>query len=160
LDVATVDQAFPGPYKLEPSSTMQNDKGYTYVVDNLFDHDVSTSWQPRRRDRHPQVVITFPEQLTLTSIEITNGFQAYDAKDGDELVLNSRIAHARLRFADSSEIQIQFDADERMKKVDLGQKRTREVTFLVDDVHRGSKWPDLAISEISFRFLGPPPPLD
>ncbi len=160
LDVANVDQAFRGPYKLEASSTMQTDKGYTYVVDNLFDHDVATSWQPRRSDRHPQVLIKFPDQLTLTSIEISNGFQAYDAKDGDEFVLNSRIAHARLRFADSSEIQIQFDVDERMKKVDLGQKRTREVTLLVDDVHRGTKWRDLAISEISFRYLGSPPPLD
>jgi len=90
--------------------------------------------------------------VIVTSVQIANGFQVADAH-GDEFLLNSRIANGRIRFSDRTETAINFAADDRAPtRFEVASKPTRSVTVLIDSVHRGSRWNDLAVSEVQVRY--------
>jgi len=104
--------------------------------------------------------LDFDHDVIVTSVQIANGFQATDAH-GDEFLLNSRIANGRIRFSDGEETAINFTADDRSPtRFEVASKPTRSVTVLIDSVHRGSRWNDLAVSEIQVRYREPPPATD
>ncbi|MBX3157670.1 MAG: discoidin domain-containing protein [Deltaproteobacteria bacterium] len=131
------------------SSSHPASDGYTYVPSNLQDGALTTSWQPAKTDKGPHWVrLELAETATVTAIAIANGFQTRDGY-GDEFVLNSRIASARLRFDDGEEVGVHFDAGARgFVRFPVGGRRTRVVELLVDTTYAGTKWNDLAISEI------------
>lgn len=138
------------------SSTHKPGAGYTFDVANVLDGDVATSWQPRDSTSPAWVQLDFAGDVTVTVIKIANGFQASD-RLGDEFVLNSRIAKARLRFSDNTEMPIEFSTDARgLVPFKVPSKSTRSITVLVDRVFRGSRWDDLAISEIEVETLSAP----
>lgn len=135
------------------SSAQPPSAGYTFVGENLIDGAVATSWQPAKKAKGPHWVrLELAEEATITEVAIANGFQVVD-RIGDEFVLNRKIARARLRFSDSGEIPIQFDADVRdFVRFAIPRKKTRTVELLVEETHPGTKWDDLAVSEI--RVIG------
>jgi hypothetical protein len=97
--------------------------------------------------------LEFASEITVTSVAIANGFQTTD-KFGDEFQLNSRIQNARLQFSDDTEIPIKFEADARgLVTFSVPERKTRSITVVVDEVFRGTKWNDLAVSEIEVRAL-------
>jgi len=141
------------PTNVTASSTQKAGPGYTFVPSNLTDGDLASSWQPASGKSPTWFRLDYDGEITVTSIAIANGFQTTD-KHGDEFLLNSRISTGRVRFSDDSEIKIEFEQDARtFVKFEVPQKRTRSVTVFVDDVFQGTKWKDLAVSEIEVRAL-------
>jgi hypothetical protein len=62
-----------------------------------------------------------------------------------------------LRFTDATEVPIQFAAEARgYVRFPIERKRTRSLELLVDDTFNGTKWNDLAISEIEVTGTTPP----
>ncbi len=136
------------PVRITASSTNPLVPGYSFIPDNLDDGDLTTSWQPAKGDGGAKVQLDFAVEVTISRVGIANGFQAID-KVGDQFVLNSRIARARLRFDDGSEVLLEYAPDARgITFADVPASKTRSVVLLVDDTHRGTRWNDLAISEI------------
>lgn len=143
------------PTRVTASSSHKADPTYTFTPNNMTDGDLKSSWQPASAARPTWVRLDFPREITVTSIGIANGFQTTDQL-GDEFMLNSRIAKGRARFSDNSEIKIEFEQDARgFVRFDVPQKGTRSVTIFVDDVFRGTKWNDLAVSEVEVRASKP-----
>lgn len=132
------------------SSTHAPAAGYVFDPTNLVDGDTQTSWQAERSDRSPWIHFEFKEELLLAALHLANGFQTVD-RFGDEFVNNERIATARIRFSDGTEVPIQIDADTRgFIRFDLPRTSTRSARIIVDTTHAGFKWRDLAVSEVTF----------
>jgi hypothetical protein len=131
------------------SSSQPPSAGYTFVGDNLIDASVATSWQPAKNAKGPHWIrLELTDEATITEVAIANGFQVVD-RIGDEFALNRKIARAKLRFGDAGEIPIEFNADARdFVRFAVPRKRTRTVEILVEDTHPGTKWNDLAVSEV------------
>ena len=140
--------------RVTASSAQGPSVGYTFVATNLLDGALETSWQPAKNDRGPHWVrLELDEEMTVTSVAIANGFQTKD-RYGDEFLMNRRIASGRLRFGDGAEVPIRFAADARgLVKFPIERKQTRSVELLVDETHDGTKWKDLAISEIQLTGI-------
>ncbi len=130
------------------SSTMTAGKRYSYGAENLFDGDLATSWQPRRDDPHPWVRVTFSAPLVVDGLRIANGFQISD-NDGDEFLLNSRVAKATVTFDDGTRLPLDFQLDQRgYASFKVPTITTKTMTFSIDAVTPGTRWKDLAISEV------------
>ena len=141
--------------RVTASSSHPRGAGYTFVATNLIDGSLSTSWQPARSERGSPlwVRLEFDSPVTVTSVGIANGFQTKD-RFGDEFLLNRRIATGRLRFEDASELPIRFAEDARgYVRFAVPRKATRTVELVVDEMFAGSKWSDLAVSEIEVTGL-------
>ena len=140
--------------RISASSAQGPSVGYTFVATNLLDGAIETSWQPAKNDRGPHWVrLELDEEVTITSIAIANGFQIKD-RYGDEFLLNRRIASGRLRFGDGAEVPVRFAADARgLVSFPIDRKRTRTVELFVDETHDGTKWKDLAVSEIQITGI-------
>jgi hypothetical protein len=155
--------------QVKASSTHTSAAGYSFSAANLFDADLTTCWQADRGDKSPWVQVEFDAPIMISAIKIANGFQITD-KFGDEFVLNSRIADGRIRFSDNAEVTIHFEADERgFITFTMPAKSTRSLRLIVDKTYRGTRWNDLAVSEISIvgdgngladaaKWPGPTPP--
>jgi len=140
------------PIRASASSTHAAGLGYTFSPSNLLDGDLATSWQPANSRGPTWFRLDFEHEVIVTSIQIANGLQTEDSH-GDEFLLNSRIANGRIRFSDGAETPINFTAGDRAPtRFEVASKPTRSVTVLVDSVHRGSRWNDLAVSEVQVRY--------
>ncbi len=142
------------------SSTVQGAGEYSFRVQNLLDGDLTTSWQPASKQGGvgEWVMVLFPAEVDLEGVEVANGFQRQD-RFGDEFLLNNRVEVARLVFSDGSEEVLRFGADQRgMIEFPFALRRVEWVKLVVDSVHPGSKWQDLAVSELAFRVRQPEEP--
>lgn len=134
------------------SSTMPASAGYEFEPGMLTDGDVTTSWQPERSKggKGETALFSFDADVALQGLAIANGFQVED-RFGDEFVNNSRLKAARLVFSDGSEERITLPADQRgLVEVGFKPRKTRWLKLIVEEVHPGAKWKDLAISEVVF----------
>lgn len=126
------------------------------TVQDVEDHlrgrrRIAPRWSMAERTRFAVIDLDNPNKHVRRRDRKREALQTTD-RFGDEFLLNSRIAHARLRFGDGSEVPIRFEADKRgLVNFDVGNKTTNEVTLLIDDVHAGTRWHDLAVSEIDVR---------
>jgi len=156
------------PIRVTASSTMKAFGGYSFDPSNLVDGKVSTSWQPSSpelRNGATWVQFDLPNEVSLSAIRIANGFQTTD-KNGDEFVLNSRIAVARAVLSDGTSFALEFSGAERgFVRFNLpAATPTRTVRVVIDSIHRGAPRPtgsrlsdDLAISEIELLAPSAPP---
>jgi hypothetical protein len=140
------------------SSEHSPSAGYTFVASNLIDGVITTSWQPAKSDKGPYWVrLEFDHEVTITEVRIANGFQTSD-RYGDEFKLNRKVASGRLRFG-NAEQPVRFDPDARgFQPFPVKRIVTRTVELRVDETHPGTKWNDLAISEIEVRGMTPTQP--
>lgn len=133
------------------SSSMPEGGGYSFDAKNLTDRDLTTSWQPKKNAKGGKgewVLVSFREEVTLAGVGIANGFQAQD-RFGDEFALNSRVKSARLVFSDASEETVEFDPEQRgLTEVVFSARKVKWVKLVIEAVHPGSKWKDLAVSEL------------
>ena len=134
------------------SSTMPASAGYEFDPEKLTDGDLTTSWQPERTrgGKGESALFSFDVEVALQGVSIANGFQVQD-RFGDEFLNNSRVKEARLVFSDGSEEKISLPADQRgLVEIAFKPRRTKWLKLIVEEVHPGSKWKDLAISEVVF----------
>jgi hypothetical protein len=136
------------------SSSLETWKEYTFGAENLIDGQSRTSWQPRGK-----VSATNPTSFTLelaapanlAGIAIANGFQRHDGL-GDLFALNARIKKATV-FLDDSKVGIPIAFEPTVRgwvefSLPPQGSPTTKVTVVVESVHPGSKWKQLAVSEI------------
>ena len=133
------------------SSNLPESSGYNFDPSNLQDADLTTSWQPKKNGKGGKgdwVLVEFKQEVVLAGVGVANGFQVQD-RFGDEFALNSRVKTARLVFSDASEETIEFGADQRgLAEFSFAPRKTKWVKLVVEAVHPGSKWKDLAVSEL------------
>ena len=68
---------------------------------------------------------------------------------GDLFAGNNRVNAARITFDDGTFVEVSFPDPQRgWTRFEWIPKRTRTLTFTVNSVHRGTRWNDLAISEV------------
>lgn len=137
---------------LSTSSSMKNWKQYSFGAGNLVDDNLWTSWQPVTKPGGgvgEWVNMTFATPQSLTGLEISNGFRRIDDKFGDLYHMNNRIKTATLECSDGTRLPIEL-ADEPVERtVSLPAPiRCSWVKLTVDSVYRGTKWNDLAVSEL------------
>jgi len=124
-------------------------QGYTFASSNLLDLDTTTSWQP---DSNGGVGAWFKldlsEETNVGGVEVANGLQLKD-RLGDLFAGNNRVNAARITFDDGTFVEVSFPDPQRgWTRFEWIPKRTRTLTFTVNSVHRGTRWNDLAISEV------------
>jgi hypothetical protein len=138
------------PARVTASSTQPAGPGYSFSPDNVADGNLATSWQPSGGRKPMWIRLDFESEIDLTSVSIANGFQSRD-RFGDEFILNDRIAVGRIRLSDGVEVPVRFAADTRgLVRFPLSGSTTW-IALFVDETHRGTKWHDLAVSEIEVR---------
>jgi hypothetical protein len=136
------------PSKVAASSVHLPASGYTYDAENLIDGAVETSWQPAKKaSGDVWIRFDYDAPITVTSIAIANGFQTND-RFGDEFLLNRRIAKGVIVIG-SVEVPIEFESSTRSYVHFAIPKATGStIEIRIKDTHPGSKFNDLAVSEI------------
>jgi hypothetical protein len=132
------------------STSMPRWKSYTFEPSNLTDGKLDTSWQPRSTSGGvgEWFQLDFDGYVRLSRCSVGNGLQLVDAL-GDLFLLNNRLKKARLIFSDGVEQPITFDPTQRGQvRFDVPAVRTKSVRLVVDEIEPGSKFKDLAVSEI------------
>lgn len=146
------------PVSVKASSVLPPWKGYRFNAEQLVDGDLTTSWQPldkRRGGVDQWFELELGSVAPISELWIANGLQRTD-RLGDLFVMNNRVARARVTFSDGTEAMFWLPADTReYTKVKFLAHPTRSIRVTVEGIHRGSKWNDLAVSEV--RVYGPEP---
>ena len=141
---ATASDHIPGEYW-----------GYEFPPDNLVDGRLSTCWQVEGGVGE-WFRLSWDETVELVGLEIANGFQHTDDELGDLFSPNSRIASAQLNFSDGSHHQITFGSRRNgYTSVSFDARRVRWVEVAIISVYEGSRWSDLAVSEVRAFGLVP-----
>lgn len=166
LVLTNESEADTAPRALEPiavssalaSSVLPPWKGYRFDAEQLLDGDLTTSWQPFDKKRGgvgQWIELRLPGAPVVSGLDLANGLQKVDEL-GDLFLMNNRVSHGRLRFSDGSELPFHLPADRRgLSEVRFAPRATGWIRIEIDGIHRGSKWNDLALSEV--RVLGPGP---
>jgi hypothetical protein len=138
--------------EITASSTLAPWKHYVFSVDGLLDDNLWSSWQPQRKRKGgvgEWVKLAFTSPQTVTGFEIYNGFRLIDEL-GDLYAMNNRIKEAELQFSDGTKMPITFEDKPVQATIALPTPKTgiRWITLTVKSIYKGSKWNDLAISEL------------
>jgi len=143
------------------SSTQDPEGGITYSAENTLDGRAETAWNSDGRvdGKGPGMVLTyrFADPVELSAITVLNGYQKTLPNPGrtpsDLFALNSRVRSWRVTTDTGSWV---WDlADDRAPQTLSKQfGTTSSVRFEVREVYPGSKYLDLAVSEVSFAGLG------
>ncbi|PJZ25734.1 hypothetical protein CH352_02180 [Leptospira hartskeerlii] len=115
-----------------------------YKPENLMDKYISP-YCVKPGNEKPQFTITYNQEVKLGLLHIMNGY----AK-GDLFEKNSRVAKLNIKSDDGNSVEIVIP-DEKESFVNFGKTLTgKEFKFFIEDVHKGSKYEDICISEIGF----------
>jgi len=133
------------------SSTLAPWKHYTFTADNLLDDNLWSSWQPVRKPNGGVgqfIQLTFDAPQVVTGLEIYNGFRLVDEL-GDLYAMNNRIKDGELQFSDGTSMAITFEDSPVQVTFNLPEAKTLAwVKLVVKSVYKGSRWNDLAVSEL------------
>lgn len=138
------------------SSTLPPDGPSVYSPANAIDGSLTTSWQPsakRTRGVGEFLDFTFSEPVLVAGIEVANGFQ-HSWGGQDLFALNARLDEAEIIVGRWSS-RYRFASDQRgyhLLKLEP-PILTTELRIAARSVHRGTRWPDLAVSEVRFKAL-------
>lgn len=123
-------------------------EGYHFAPINLIDNELASTWQVEGGVGE-WFRLDFDHSIEIAGLEIANGFQHTDDDLGDLFSLNARIATAVITFSDGSSVDVAFDAEQRgFVPIDLDAREMRWLEVRVTGVHPGSRWDDLAVSEV------------
>lgn len=133
------------------STTLKNWKVYTFGGGNLIDDNLWTSWQPTTKPSGgvgDWVKLTFTQPQKVSAFEVSNGFRRIDEL-GDLYTMNNRVKSGTLEFSDGTKLPIEFKDEAKETTFVLPEPKTCTwVKLTVDAIYKGTKWNDLAISEL------------
>ena len=146
-----------GPYEITASSILPSNDSL-YVSDNIHDFNLLTAWVPDTKQEVIGAKINFhfkPFSPRVTQIKIYNGY----IKKHDLWKKNARVKKLKL-YVNNKPIAIlelqDTTAEQSFKFEPLNSKvenRESIITFEIIEVYKGSKYDDVAISEINFDGL-------
>lgn len=170
---AAGQQSTPGPVEketqgppeshilsFEASASSQHSK---YPASNVGDGNPATVWQEDKGDKpiKKYLFLTFPDEVTVTRIGISTGFDNAKGKHGDMFKLNNRLKKSEIAFSDQKVMFREFEDDRQMQYFDLKPPhRTRSLKISVLEVYKGSWFYDNAIAEIEVWGYEETPSLD
>lgn len=126
---------------------------HTYDPYNLIDGDLKTSWQESGQGKKEGqwIFFTFKSPVDLYGLDIANGFQTSDEKNGDLYYKNSRLKVAKIYVNDSkSGKTIELEDTKNIEKFPFKASDVLNLKLEIIGEYKGDKWDDLAISEITF----------
>jgi hypothetical protein len=140
------------PDRVSSSSHLPKWKHYTFSPTNLVDGALGTSWQPNAKKTlgvGQWVTFEYDKTVSVSKLRIANGFQRKDEL-GDLFRLNSRARVIVALFDDGRTVTIVFDESRRgFTEVQVTPPaRTKTVRLLMRETTKGTKWADLALSEV------------
>ena len=150
------------PSRVTASSALPRWKGYTFAPANLIDGKLDTSWQPKSAQGGvgEWFELEFDTRVRVEKCSIANGLQLKDEL-GDLFLLNNRIQTAQMVFSDGSSLALEFEPNARgMIEFPVPKQLTRTIRVEVDSVFKGTKFKDLAVSEIRCEGEEAPEELD
>ncbi|MDJ1471480.1 Hint domain-containing protein [Cytophagaceae bacterium DM2B3-1] len=147
-----------GPYKLTSSSSLKADEKNTYQVENIHDFDLFTAWVPDTQKEVIGAKIHFyfkPFSPRVTTLYIYNGY----IKNKDLWQANARAKKLRLYINNKPKAILELQdvtncqtfGIEPIQSID--HTKDLILTLEVLEIYKGSKYSDLAISEINFEGL-------
>jgi hypothetical protein len=147
-----------GPYKVTSSSYLKEQGKSTYLPDNLHDFDLFTAWVPDTKEEVIGKKVNFhfkPFTPRVNEVTIYNGY----IKNKELWQANSRAKKLKLYINNKpyANLELQDVTASQSFKIDPIQSTdsTKDLvlTFEVIEIYKGTKYDDLAISEINFDGL-------
>jgi len=144
--------------QIKATSFLKNSAGSNYKADNIHDFDLRTTWATdKNKGIDEKLTIHFPysENLSLTHIEIYNGYQ----KSESVWKNNSRAKKIELFINGKSTYILHLQDTLKMQRFSIGKRFSPHesdliVQFKVLEIYPGDKYDDLCISEINFDGAG------
>lgn len=147
-----------GPYKITSSTYLKEQGKATYLPDNLHDFNLFTAWVPDTKSGIIGKKVNFhfkPFSPRVNKVIIYNGY----IKNKDLWLANSRVKKWRLYINNKSYaiLELQDLTAAQSFKIDpiqsIDSTKDLVLTFEVLEIYKGTKYEDLAISEINFDGL-------
>lgn len=142
------------------SSTQEAEGGVTYTAQNTLDGRAETAWNSdgRADGKGPGMVLTyrFADPVDLAAVTVLNGYQKTlqnNGKTSDLFALNSRVRSLRVT-TDAGSWTWELPDERTPQTLSRAFGKTSNVRFEVLSVYPGSKYLDLALSEVSFAARG------
>jgi hypothetical protein len=139
-----------GQARVCASSVLDQQKGNTYGLANLFDGNYNTAWVEGAsgNGEGQQVSVSFDRPVTISEIILVNGY----AKSSALFQNNGRIATMGIRSSANISGDITLLDQQQEQSYDItGLENVEWITFSIGAVYPGAKWQDTALSEIRFR---------
>jgi hypothetical protein len=137
----------PGVIAASASSTGR--EGNRFVVSNTLDGNLATTWQSDgdRLSTNVGVSLTyrFNRPVRLAGITVVNG----DARSDTDYQNNERVSRFAVR-TDGGERSWELRDSVQPQTLDLDGTAVNSVTLVVQAVYKGTRFKDVAISEVSF----------
>ena len=133
---------------------------FTFDAENMVDGNLTTSWQTST-PHDSGVLVEFNNPVNLVKLRIANGFQWMNhPRFGNLLEKNSRVRGMALAMevkgsdgtisSVTKEIELRDRTEAGYDDVVLEQNQVLRIAFKPLSIYPGSKWSDLAISEVIF----------
>lgn len=124
----------------------------TFVAENTLDGNLKTAWNSNgTAGGGPGTTLTyrFAEPVRLGRVDLANGYQA----GADEYVRNQRVKTLTVT-TEGTQRTFNIGDSKGFQQLELDFGTTREVTLRIDETYPGSRYNDIAISEVVFHRLG------
>jgi hypothetical protein len=134
------------PTSVDASSVLPADKGLTYEPGNLFDGLLETAWQEGAdgSGEGEWVQFNFGRKITLSAIEIANGYQ----KDSALFSANPRVETLRVEYSDGTTQQVRLQDDTGFQEIAPATVPTEWLRLTILSVYPGDQWDDAGFSEV------------
>jgi hypothetical protein len=147
-----------GPYKITASSYKNDQRKITYQPDNIHDFDLFTAWVPDNTNGAIGKRINFhfkPFAPRINEILIWNGY----IKNTDLWKANSRVAKLKLIINGQPQAILELQDINNTQSFIIDPIQSTDstkdliLTLEIIEIYKGTKYEDVAISEINFNGL-------
>ncbi len=134
------------PRAVSSSSTLQASKTQDYRPTNLVDGDLSTAWCEGVSGPGPGewVRFEFSRPLTVTRIEIANGYQ----QDTERFYANGRAKTIELEYSDGATQLVDLLDTLGFQAIEPAVSETEWIKLTIISVYPKRAWDDTALSEV------------
>jgi hypothetical protein len=147
-----------GPYKITSSSYLKDEGKITYLPDNIHDFDLFTAWVPDNANGSIGKKINFhfkPYSPRINEIIIWNGY----VKNSDLWKANSRVAKFKMLINGKPTAILELKDVNKTQSFKINPIQSTDstkdliLTLEILEVYKGTKYDDVAVSEINFDGL-------
>ncbi|WPP49347.1 NADase-type glycan-binding domain-containing protein [Catalinimonas niigatensis] len=148
-----------GPERINASSELDSSRVANYVASNMHDFDLQTAWVEGKKDEGKGEFITFEfnlqSRLKLTTLVIFNGYSK-SLKHWQE---NGRVKQMDMYLNDSLMYTLHLQDTYRgqvfqIEDIDGDDGEKQIIRLKIKEIYEGSRYQDIAISEINFDGTG------
>jgi hypothetical protein len=153
---AAVAVIAPGRITAEASSTIKQSKN-KFSIQNTLDGREDTAWNSDGEKvgtgRGVTLTYRFDSPVDLRSMTLRNGYVRSPELGAESYGLNGRIREVLVR-TDAGERTWRLEDTPEVQTFDPPVGQTSQVQLIVQKVYRGSKFKDLAVTDIAFSGVG------